>query len=79
MLEFKDNKGNVVGRGFMVMNTVCIFCGKQILPTDGKALALDEPYYAMLHEQCAPHYSFPKKWPHNQPQIAYNPPSPKFQ
>lgn len=53
-----------------VFRAICLRCNTPV-PTEGKFYALDYPYNGVLHEQCAPLYNYPGKWPHPCPAKVY--------
>lgn len=74
MREIKDKpNGDPIARLIDVMSLKCLQCQKIITNEEGRFLALDSPYNGVLHEDCAPYYNFPRKWPHEQPAQYYDP------
>lgn len=71
MFEIKGRDTHSLARAIVVMNTYCMHCKRPI--TNEIAYALDDPYFGMLHKNCAIHYSYPNDWPHDRVAKAYEP------
>lgn len=64
-----DRDGHTV-RLIEVFRAICLRCGEPI-SAERKFYALDAPYNGVLHEECAPLYNYPGKWPHPGPAKLY--------
>lgn len=56
---------------FQAMSPLCMLCKKQITPEDGLFFYVAQPYYGVLHKECAPFFSWNDLWPHEQPYVYY--------
>ena len=48
------------------MTPVCVGCQRRISSKDGLFLYLPDPYFALIHKECAPFFTFSGVWPHRQ-------------
>ena len=60
----EKNKGEISIH--QVMTPVCVGCRRKISGKDGMFLYLPDPYFAVIHKECAPFYHFLGVWPHSQ-------------
>ena len=49
-----------------VMTPVCISCRRKISGKDRMFLYVPEPYYGVIHKECAPFNHYLGVWPHSQ-------------
>ena len=54
-----------------VMSPVCVSCRRKISGKDGMFFYLPEPYYGVIHKECAPFYHYLGVWPHSQSYFYY--------
>lgn len=54
-----------------VMSNVCVQCARRIAASDGLYYYLGDPYFAVLHKECAPYFPFNGLWPHLMPMNYY--------
>jgi hypothetical protein len=50
-----------------VMSVLCIHCRRKISGRDGMFYFLGDPYFALIHKECAPYFNYNGLWPHSQP------------
>lgn len=72
-----DSHASVIGPFGTVIHVVavhvfrpstCAVCGHSI---EYYGVALGEPYHAMVHKFCAPHFDYESGWPHPGPASSY--------
>jgi len=49
-----------------VMTPVCIHCRRKICGKDGMFFSVGDPYYGVIHKECAPFCQYLGVWPHSQ-------------
>lgn len=54
-----------------VMTPVCIHCHRKISGKDGLFYCVGDPYYGVIHKECAPFYQYLGLWPHSQHYLYY--------
>jgi len=62
--------GKQFAQAILVMRPTCVHCNTPLV-TEQRFYAVGAPYYAALHEQCAPLFRFDGRWPHPGPLVAY--------
>lgn len=56
---------------YPAMSPNCMRCKRQITRDDGLFYYVSQPYYGVLHKECAPFFCWNDMWPHEQPYVYY--------
>lgn len=66
----RGSQNEVLSPWTAVFSSRCLYCKRK--QGDGEVMfALPDPYNGLLHQKCAPFYSYDGNWPHEFPLVSY--------
>jgi len=58
-------QGGLASTVLAVMSPLCVNCRRKISGKDGMFFYLPDPYFGLIHKECAPFFSYSGLWPHS--------------